>query len=63
MGIIQYLILCAVVAGLCSLIIWMATPPPQVQKIMWIAVIIVLVVILLQALGLFGFDIPIPRVR
>jgi hypothetical protein len=63
MGIIQYLIRCGVVAGFCSVIIWMTSPPAQVQKIMWIAVVVVLVVLLLHALGLFGFDVPIPRVR
>lgn len=64
MGIIEFLIICGLCAGLYWLINWLFSPPAIIQKIMLIAIVILLVVALLQALGLFPLrDITIPRLR
>lgn len=64
MGIIEFLFICGLCAGLYWLINWLFSPPAIVQKIMLIAIVILLVVLLLQALGLFPLiDRPIPKLR
>jgi predicted ABC-type exoprotein transport system permease subunit len=63
MGIIQFLIICGMCAGLYWFINWLFSPPPVVNKIMLVAIVILLLVLLLQALGLWPIqDMPIPRV-
>jgi len=62
MGIIEFLIICGMCAGLYWFINWLFSPPAIIQKIMLIAIVILLVVVLLQALGLFPLhDVKIPR--
>ena len=63
MGIIEFLIICGLCAGLYWLICYIFSPPPIIQKIMLVAIVVVLVVLLLKALGLFGVDMQIPRIR
>ncbi len=63
MGILGYILLCVVV----GVVVWAVTkfiplPAPIKTLIIWAAVI-VLVLILCQALGLFGHDIAIPHLR
>lgn len=62
MGIIQFFFICLVI-GLFVWAIHAYTPIPQQfkQLILW-AGIIVCVLILASALGLFGWDTPIPRI-
>lgn len=63
MGLLQFFIL-AVVVGLVIWAIWSFTPIPiQIKKLILWTGIIVLVLILLAALGVFGHDIAIPKIR
>jgi len=64
MGILEFLTI-AVVLGLLVYLVNTYLPiPPQIKTIILIAVILVLVVILLRAMGLLGgVDYQIPRVR
>lgn len=63
MGLVQFLLLCVVV-GLIDWAIVSFTPiPAQIKNlVVWVSVI-VLVLILLSQMGIFGFDVPIPRVK
>jgi len=64
MGIVEFLIICGLCAGLIWFINWLFSPPPMIQKIMLVAVCILLIVLLLKALGLFPIgDVQIPRIR
>ena len=64
MGIIQFLIICGLCAGLYWLINWLFSPPPIIAKIMLVAIVILLVFLLLQATGLLPIgDVQIPRLR
>ena len=63
MGLIQFFIL-ALVVGLVVWAIWKFTPIPiQIKKVILWAAVIVLVVILLSAMGIFGHDVAIPKLR
>jgi len=63
MGLIQFLILCLVV-GLVDWAIITYTPiPAAIKNLIVIASVVVLLLILLSAMGIFGFDITIPRFR
>lgn len=63
MGLIQFLLLCLVV-GLIVWAIWAFTPiPAQFKKLILWAAIIVLVIVLCNAMGIFGHDVAIPKVR
>lgn len=63
MGLIQFFIL-ALVVGLVVWAIWTFTPIPiQIKKVILWAAVIVLVVILLSAMGIFGHDVAIPKLR
>jgi len=64
MGIIEFLVVCGLCAGLYWLINWLFSPPAILNKIMLIAICVVLVVALLKAIGLFPLtDVMIPRIR
>jgi len=64
MGIMEFLVICGMCALLYWFINWLCSPPVIVQKIMLVAIAILLIVLLLQALGLFPMrDIAIPRLR
>jgi hypothetical protein len=64
MGLLQYLLLCVVV----GIVVWLVNTylpiDPSIKRLITIAAVVVLVLILLAAMGLFGgADIPIPRIR
>lgn len=63
MGLIAYILLCVVV----GLVVWLATAylplPGQIKQLIVIAAVVVLVLILLGAMGIFQYDVPIPRLR
>jgi hypothetical protein len=64
MGIIEFLILCLVLGLILWLINTYAPIPQQIKTIMLVAVVIVLIIVLLRAMGIFsGADMQIPRVR
>lgn len=62
MGIIQFILLCVVVGIVVWLVLKLPLPAPIKTVILWGAVA-VLVLILCSALGLFGHDIQIPKLR
>ena len=63
MGLIQFILLCVVV-GLVDWLVVSYTPiPAQIKNLIVIVSVIVLVLILLSAMGIFGFDVSIPRIR
>ena len=61
MGLVQFILLCVVV-GLIDWAVVAYTPiPAQIKNlVVWVSVI---VLVLLSSIGIFGFDVPIPRVR
>jgi hypothetical protein len=63
MGIVEFLVI-AVILGLIVWAIWTYTPiaAPIKKLILW-AVIVVLVLLLLHALGVIGADVQIPKIR
>ena len=64
MGILEYLILCLGLGLVVYLINTYAPIPQQIKTIILFAVIVVLIVVLLRALGIFGgADMQIPKVR
>lgn len=64
MGIMQFLIICGLCAGLYWLIGWLFSPPAIINKIMLAAIVILLVFLLLTAFGLLPMgDVPFPRLR
>jgi hypothetical protein len=64
MGIIEYLILCLGLGLVVYLINTYAPIPQQIKTIILVAVVIVLIIVFLRAMGIFGgADIQIPRVR
>jgi hypothetical protein len=64
MGILEFLILCAACAALYWFLNWLFPIPPMIQKIMLAAIVILLLVLLLKALGLFPIgDVQIQRLR
>jgi len=64
MGILEFLMVCGACAALLWFIQWAFNPPAVVQKIMIVAIVVVLVATFLFALGLLPLrDTQIPRVR
>lgn len=63
MGLLHFILLCVVV----GLVVWAVvtyTPiPAQIKNLIVWASVVVLVLILLGAMGVFNYDVPIPRVR
>lgn len=63
MGIIHLLILICIIGFVVWLIQKFAPIPPQFKTvILWVAVAVVILIIL-QAFGILGFDTPIPKLR
>ena len=58
-GLIQFLIICLMI----GLIDWLLLQTPIPAQIIRLFTVIVLIFILLSAMGIFGLDVPIPRVR
>lgn len=63
MGILEYFLICLVVGVAIYLIHRFAPIPAQIKTLVLWAGIIVLVLLLLHALGIFGADVKIPKVR
>lgn len=65
MSLIGFIILCVLVGLVVYLVTTFLPIPQQIKTIILIAACVVLVLILLQALGLFdrGFDVRLPRIR
>ena len=68
MGVIEFFIICVVVVVLGWLAVWAMGQfapghPKIVDNIIWGVVVLVIVVLLVQALGLTGYDPKIPRIR
>jgi uncharacterized protein YhhL (DUF1145 family) len=64
MGIIEFIVLALVLGLIVWLINTYAPIPQQVKTLILVAVIIVLLLVLLRAMGIFsGGDMQIPRVR
>ncbi len=63
MGIIEFILICAVLGFVAWLLITYVPMPAPIQTIIIIAVCIVIIVLLLNALGIMGYDRPIPRLR
>lgn len=69
MGVIQFVLLAGVIVLLAAIVIWAIgyfapSPVPDIiPKLIWGLVIVALLFILLNATGIMGYDIPIPRVH
>ena len=64
MGIIEFIILALVLGVIVWLINTYAPIPQQIKTVILVAVVLVLIIILLRAMGIFsGADVQIPRVR
>ena len=63
MGLLEFFLICIVVGVIIWLIHTYVPLPAPIQTLILVAGVIVLVVILAKALGLFGFDVQIPRIR
>lgn len=63
MGLLEFFILCLCVGLVVWLINTYAPIPEAIKKIILVAACVVLIIVLLKALGLFGFDVQIPRIR
>lgn len=63
MGILAFIIMCCVL----GLVVWLVNTylpiPQQIKTIILVAVIIVIILVLLQAMGILGGDMMIPRIR
>jgi len=61
MGIIQFILICVVI----GLVVWLVNTylplPQQIKQLIVVAAVILLVLVLLSAMGLFSYDIQIPR--
>lgn len=68
MGLMQFLILVVIVVLVCAAALWVIgqlapSHPAIIDRAVWVLAVVILAVVLLQALGLVGHDVPIPRVR
>jgi len=61
MGLIEFILLCVVVGFVDWLVIKYTPIPDAIKNVIVIASVVVLVIILLSALGVFRHDIAIPR--
>jgi len=62
MGVFHFILLCAVVGILVFLVTKFVPMPDQIKQVIIWGAVIILVLILLGALGLFQLDQPIPRI-
>lgn len=69
MGILEFLLICVGLVLLAAFAVWVigyfspSPVPAIIPRVIWGAVILIIFVLLAQALGLFGHDIEIPRLR
>lgn len=63
MGLVEYILICAAVGILIYLLRATGKVEPAVMNVIVTAAVIVLVLILIRALGLLKFDVPIPQIR
>lgn len=68
MGLIEFFVLVVVVVVLAALATWAISQfapgtPGIVTRIVWGVAVVIIVVTLLRAIGLFGVDPQIPRIR
>lgn len=63
MGLVQFILICLVIGLIDWLIVTYTPIPAQIKNLIVIVSIIVLVLVLIAAMGLFSFDVQIPRVR
>ena len=68
MGLVEYLVLVVVVVVLCGATVWVIgqlapSHPALVDRLIWVLAVVILVVVLANAVGLFGHDVMIPRMR
>lgn len=68
MGLFQFLLIAVVVVIACAAAIWVMgqlapNRPKIVDTLIWVLCVVILVLILAQATGLFSHDVMIPRVR
>jgi hypothetical protein len=63
MGLMEFFILALAIGLVVYLINTYAPIPDPIKKIILVAACIVLIVVLLKAMGIFGFDVQIPRIR
>jgi len=67
MGLFSFLGLVVVVVLVCAAALWVIgqlapNHPPVIDRGVWVLAVVILVLILVQAMGLFSHDVPIPRV-
>lgn len=68
MGLIQFLMIVVIVVLVCAAALWVIgqlapSHPPIIDRAVWVLAVVILAVVLLQALGLVGHDVLIPRMR
>jgi hypothetical protein len=68
MGVIEFFVTVGVLVLLAFGLLWVINylapnHPAIIDKIVWVVVILVIVFLLLEALGLLGRDVQIPRIR
>ncbi len=68
MGLFQFLVIAVGVVLVCYAAIWIMGQlapghPAIIDTLIWVLAVVILVLILLQATGLVGHDVPIPRIR
>lgn len=68
MGLFQFLVVALVVVLACAAALWILgqlapSHPGIIDTIVWVLAVVILLLILAQATGLLGHDVPIPKVR
>ena len=68
MGLVQFLFLVLAVVLLCAFALWVLAQlapshPPIIDACVWVLAAVIIVLMLLQAFGLTGHDVAIPRLR
>lgn len=68
MGLVEFFVLVLVVVILAALTVWAIGQfapgtPAMIPKLIWALALLIIVVALLRAVGLFGLDPQIPRLR
>ncbi len=68
MGLFQFLLIAVVVVVVCAAAIWLMgqlapSHPAIIDTLIWVLAVVILVLILAQATGIFSHDVAIPRVH
>jgi hypothetical protein len=68
MGLFEFLIIAVIAVLACAAAIWVMaylapSHPPVIDKGLWILVVVILILILANAMGIFSHDVAIPRIR